>query len=106
MNKCIKCGCVFDDDEIAVWNENHGERGGVPMLEKMGGCPLCEAEFVEVKKCELCDEYVIEKDSGETYCDECKRITLERFARMMLENFGEEEIELIAEEWEGTINGR
>lgn len=106
MNKCEECGHVFADEDIARWKEDRGEHFGFPCAETMSGCPKCKGGYTKLKACELCEQEVIEEDSPECYCDECQRDTMERFAKLMLENFSEEEIELIAEIWEGDLNVR
>lgn len=106
MNKCKDCGCVFSDSEIAIRYEDRGEHFGCPCTEEMGGCPSCGGDYEELIACELCEEEVIEEDSKERFCDDCKRVTMERFAKLMLENFSKTEIELIADVWDGGFNGR
>lgn len=41
MLKCEECDLIFNDDEIAEWNENRGEFWGQTCYEKMSGCPYC-----------------------------------------------------------------
>lgn len=100
MNKCVDCGHVFSDEEMAVWEESRGECFGFPTAETNCGCPNCRGDFVELFRCELCGEYVIEEQS-EDFCGDCKKKTLQRFKKMLREQFSKEEIDLIADEWEG-----
>lgn len=41
MYKCAECGLIFDESEIAVWEEDRGEFWGMPAYEKLSGCPRC-----------------------------------------------------------------
>lgn len=104
MKKCDECGHVFADEDIARWKEDRGEHFGFPCQEELCGCPMCNGSFSELEACDLCEEEVIEEDSKERFCEDCKRVTMERFAKLMLENFSEIEIELIADIWDGVFN--
>ena len=41
MLKCEECGLIFDEDELASWNEGRGEFWGMPCFETLQGCPHC-----------------------------------------------------------------
>lgn len=41
MLKCEECGLIFDDDELAEWNEDRGEFWGQPCFQTVQGCPHC-----------------------------------------------------------------
>lgn len=41
--RCNDCGRIFDEDEIATWNESRGEFWGQPCYETMSGCPYCHS---------------------------------------------------------------
>ena len=47
MQKCLECGKVFEDDEIAYWQESRGEFWGSPAYETMSGCPHCQGDYEE-----------------------------------------------------------
>lgn len=47
MQKCLECGKVFEDDEIAHWQESRGEFWGFPAYESMSGCPHCHGACEE-----------------------------------------------------------
>ena len=65
---CVNCEKVFNEDEIKVVTEPHGEQFGV--------CPGCSEDYEEAVRCEGCDEWRLEDDcidtgNGETYCEGC-----------------------------------
>lgn len=41
MLQCEECGLIFDEEELASWNENRGEFWGMPCFETLQGCPNC-----------------------------------------------------------------
>lgn len=41
MLKCEECGAIFEEDELASWNEDRGEFWGQRCFETMQGCPHC-----------------------------------------------------------------
>lgn len=43
MLKCEDCGAIFEEEELATWNENRGEFWGMPCFETMQGCPNCHS---------------------------------------------------------------
>ena len=45
--KCDDCGLIFAEDEIATWEEERGEYGGIPAYEKMAGCPRCHSTSID-----------------------------------------------------------
>lgn len=55
--KCPECGAIFDEDEIAHWQEERGEFWGFPAYEKLCGCPRCYGGGIE--------EYYGEEDEDE-----------------------------------------
>ena len=56
MFKCADCGLIFDESEIAVWEEDRGEFWGMPAYEKMSGCPRCYSTSIE--------EYEVNENDG------------------------------------------
>ena len=54
MQKCLECGKVFEDDEVAHWEEDRGEFWGVPCTETVSGCPHCRGDYDEAIKCDSC----------------------------------------------------
>ena len=73
MNICLECGYVFDDKQIAHWEEMRGEFWGRPAYEKMSGCPRCLGDYKEAEKCEECGKYVLAVNENKV-CDSCKEI--------------------------------
>ena len=74
MQKCLECGKVFEDDEIAHWRESRGEFWGVPAYATMSGCPRCQGDYEEAEKCESCGKYFALSDLDENHlCENCKK---------------------------------
>lgn len=46
--KCEECGAIFDEDEIARWEEYRGEFWGTPAYETEVGCPHCHSCDIEI----------------------------------------------------------
>ena len=80
MQICLWCGKVFEDDDVAHWQEDRGECWGVRCYETVSGCPNCHGDYVEAVKCEKCGEYVPE-DEVDQYgiCDDCREKETEEF---------------------------
>jgi len=72
---CLDCECIFDEDEISVWQEDRGEFWGVPCGETVSGCPSCGGAYVEAHKCDECDKWItgeyIKTTSGQRICENC-----------------------------------
>lgn len=47
MLRCLDCGRIFDEDEIAYWEEYRGEFWGSPAYETVSGCPSCYGDYEE-----------------------------------------------------------
>lgn len=71
MYKCVDCGTVFDEDEIAVWEESRGEFWGVSCSETMTGCPTCKEGYEEAFKCKRCGIWCLEDELRDGYCESC-----------------------------------
>ena len=75
---CLECQHVFDEDEIATWEEDQGEYWGVPCYEELCGCPKCGGSFVETYQCDSCDEWIngpyIKTDDDKRYCGDCYQL--------------------------------
>jgi len=56
MYRCKDCGNIFDEDEVAKWDEDRGEFWGFPCSESMTGCPLCYGAYEEYRENEDEDE--------------------------------------------------
>ena len=62
--KCLECGNIFDECEMAEWTEPHGEM--------MSGCPCCGGAYEETQKCKICGgEFLYEELLGRNVCQEC-----------------------------------
>ncbi len=48
--KCLECGLVFDEVDLAFWNEDRGEFWGERCYERMSGCPDCHSSDLEEVK--------------------------------------------------------
>lgn len=73
MQKCLECGKVFEDDEIAHWRESRGEFWGSPAYETMSGCPHCEGAYEEAHECEGCGEHFTLDELDENHlCEYCR----------------------------------
>ena len=72
---CMDCGHIFDEEEVAIWNEDRGEYWGTQCHEEMRGCPRCYGSYVKAYKCDLCDEYIdgdyMKSADGQRYCMDC-----------------------------------
>ena len=71
MFKCTECGAVFEEGEEAVWEEDRGEFWGVSCRETMRGCPKCKGNYEEAFKCQRCDEWCLEDELNDGYCEFC-----------------------------------
>lgn len=71
MYKCIECGHVFDEEDVAEWEEARGEYWGTPCSEKMSGCPVCHGAYEKVSRCEICGKPCIEDELNYGICDDC-----------------------------------
>ena len=71
MYKCLKCGAVFDEDELCEWSEERGEFWGAPCTEKMSGCPMCHGECEEVELCQVCETPCTDSELHSGVCDSC-----------------------------------
>ena len=73
MQKCLECGKVFEDDEIAHWQESRGEFWGSPAYETMSGCPHCQGDYEEAYECEECGQYFTLDELDENcLCEDCR----------------------------------
>lgn len=75
MFVCLECGCIFDEDEVAVWQEDRGEFWGIPCSETVSGCPVCKGDYVKTYRCGCCGKWIdgdhIELANGERICENC-----------------------------------
>ena len=69
--KCLECGHIFEEGELACWNESCGEYCGTPCSETMGGCPKCGGECEETTPCKICGLEHLQEDLNCGVCDEC-----------------------------------
>lgn len=69
--KCLDCGHLFEEGEQSHWIEDRGEYFGEKCSEEMMGCPLCNGEYEETVKCEMCGGSFFEYELNCMLCDEC-----------------------------------
>ena len=98
MYYCLECGHLFEDGEQSTWQEDRGEYWGTSSFEKMSGCPICKGAYEEAKKCKICGGYHSPNDDYEDcYCKECILDVEKRFKTFILNEFSDEEKELLGE---------
>lgn len=70
---CLYCGNIFDEDELAYWEEKHGLSYGP--YEQWVGSPCCHDNYVEAYRCDCCGEYINTETYVEIgdkkYCEDC-----------------------------------
>ena len=71
MYKCVECGNLFEAGEQASWQEDRGEYWGAPCSETNYGCPICQGDYEEAVKCEICGAYHIEDELIDGVCENC-----------------------------------
>ena len=72
---CLECGHLFEEDDVAVWEESRGEYWGTPCYEEVTGCPHCKGDYVKTYRCDCCEEWItdtyIKTDDDKRYCSHC-----------------------------------
>lgn len=72
---CLECEHIFNENEVATWEEDRGEFWGVSCSESMSGCPKCGGDYVKAHRCDCCDEWItnsyIKTENGKRYCENC-----------------------------------
>lgn len=75
MYCCLECGHIFDENDIATWQEDRGEYWGVPCSESVSGCPQCGGDYVKTYRCGECGEWIlggyVKLESGKRICEDC-----------------------------------
>lgn len=69
--KCLDCGHLFEEGEQATWEESRGEFWGIPVKEKMSGCPLCHGSYEQTVPCEHCGSMHLEDELVDGWCEDC-----------------------------------
>ena len=68
---CVECGHLFV--EPIWWHEEHGLSS--PPYEKVWGSPCCYGNYVEAKKCSICNKYItgryVKTEDGDRICERC-----------------------------------
>lgn len=72
MYKCVDCETVFEEDDIAEWEESRGEFWGVPCTERVSGCPRCKGDFKRAYECESCGEWFFRDELEDGLCKSCQ----------------------------------
>ena len=64
MFRCLDCGSVFDECDVAISEECVGEYQGAPAYEHWQVCPFCESSELELfdPDLEFEDEILTEED--------------------------------------------
>lgn len=93
MNKCQDCGLIFSEPRKNF--DRHGFSYGLG--EEYYACPRCGGGYDELVECQLCgNDFVNNSDIlDKPYCPECREKLIEKFEKLMAENFDEEEIQAI-----------
>ena len=98
MYKCLNCGHLFEEGEQIVSEGLMGECHGMKVYERYEMCPVCKSEYKEASCCSMCGEYFIGEDD---YCEDCKKSVVEKFRKILKNNFTMQEIELLDEIFDG-----
>ena len=69
--KCVDCGHIFEEGEERRWEEERGECGGILAYESMSGCPICEGNYEEAVRCEICGCLQFENEIFGGVCERC-----------------------------------
>lgn len=48
MYRCLDCGSVFDESDVAIVEEYMGECHGAPAYEPWSACPFCKSTDIEL----------------------------------------------------------
>lgn len=92
MYYCERCKKYIDEDEFVEYEEN-----GYTYKE----CK-CGGDLVRAETCKICGQPFVNGDSAlDSYCDDCSKKTVEKFRKMMKENFNENEFEIINDIYDG-----
>lgn len=94
MYRCLGCGHLFEDGEQKTYSENVGECHGAPAYMYYSVCPVCGEEYEEVKPCKICEGYET-IETGEEFCEGCKKEVKKRYYKLLEEEFDKKEIELL-----------
>lgn len=94
MYRCLGCGHLFEDGEQKTYRENVGECHGAPAYMDYSVCPVCGEEYEEVKPCKICEGYET-METGEDFCENCKKEVKGKYYKLLGEKFDKEEIELL-----------
>lgn len=82
---CYNCGELFDEWEIKLEPEPHGEM--------RGHCPNCgDDQFGEAEECTRCGHHYPPSRMAGSYCEECRDDLLDRVRGAILDLLNEEEI--------------
>lgn len=69
MFKCLECGEIFDTPDCY---EEHHPYGMGYATETFSCSPCCGGDFKEAKLCKGCDEYFLENELDDGYCESCR----------------------------------
>lgn len=90
MYICLDCGCVFDEDEMGTYTEQHPYGMGYAG-ETFVCCPSCKGSFDEAVECKGCGEYFAKDNMHDEMCDKCFNFNKERIVKALAELFTKEE---------------
>lgn len=99
MYRCEECGHLFEEGEQEHISECVGEYWGSPAYQEYDVCPCCGGSYETISPCKICGGYE-NLESGEKYCENCK-IEVEKRFEALMEEFSEEEREILNELYDG-----
>lgn len=102
MVKCFDCGLIFEEDDARSFTEFVGECHGEKVYETYAECPKCGGSFEKTMPCLICGEYE-GVDEGEEYCNACKKEVQKKFNDLIKDNFDENEIQYLIDEFDIEI---
>ena len=100
MYRCTECGHLFDEPKRYSMDRTPGFSSEPSFYETMYSCPYCnngDVAYEEVKLCPLCEENYIPVDSHGHVdtCSDCKQSILKRYSKVILDNFREDEYDIL-----------
>ena len=99
MYICKKCGRIIE--ELPTYIDHIGNFGNEPVYERVENDKCsCGGYFEEADICCRCEELKSASDFENGMCTNCQAVIMERFHKLLSENFKVNEIAFIFENWE------